>query len=73
VLQSHHRLMPAREPPGGTAQHSPPQSPELSAAAASALHPSLTAPFQGSTALARTPAQKKQEKTMSQTSQCGEA
>jgi len=73
VFQGHHRLIPAHEPPGGTAQHTPPQSPELPAAAGSALRPALTAPFQRGTALARTPAQKEQEKTLRQASQCGEA
>ena len=68
VLQGHHRLIPAREPPGGKAQHSPPPNPELAAAAGSALHSALNAPFQASASLARTPAQKKQEDTMSQTS-----
>jgi len=58
ALQGHHRLSPAHEPPGGTAQHSLPRSPELSAAAGSALHSALTAPFQGGTASARTPAHK---------------
>ncbi len=68
MLQGHHRLIPARETPGGTAQQTLPQSPELSAAAGSAWHPALLAPFQGSIALARAPAKKEEAKSMRQVS-----
>ncbi len=61
MLQDHHRLTTTHEVPGGTAQQTPLQSPVLSAAAGSAWHLALIAPSQGSTALARTPAQKEAE------------
>ncbi len=63
--------MPARETPGGTAQHSLPRSPELSAAAGSALHRSLIAPAQRSTASARSPTQKRHIKLIHQASHWG--